>query len=200
MESVCDGTTELFEAALRGAHPAETRSGGLAPRDLVLVLAAAAKGGGEWGASDLARELGLPVYEVVVGLERARRVGLLDEEKRRVRAAALLEFLAHGLHYVFPAELGGTRRGRATAELAGRFVWPDDGGEATGRALTPLDPCARRAAGAARELLSLVDTLRAGLAWERMLAIRELRRRLESASEVFAASSHRSLDGPRRGC
>jgi hypothetical protein len=184
METVCDGTTELFEAALRGAHPAETRSGGLTARDLVLVLCVAAKGRAAWGAAGLARELGLSAYEVVVGLERARRVGILDEEKRAVRTAALMEFLTHGLQYVFPAEISGTRRGIPTAELAGRFVWPTADGEATGLALEPLDPCARRTAGAARELLSLVDTLRAGRVWERMLALRELRRSLHVLSRV----------------
>lgn len=188
METVCDGTTELFEAALRGAHPAERRSGGLTARDLVLVLCVAAKGGAPWLATDLARELGLSAYEVGVGLERARRVGILDEEKRAVRSAALMEFLTHGLHYVFPAEIGGVRRGLPTAELAGRFVWPADEGEVSGRALEPLDPCARRAKGTARELLSLTDTLRAGKAWERMLAVRELRRLLDAASRVSASS------------
>lgn len=179
--------TGLFEAALRGAAEAQTtRAGGITARDLVLVLAAAARSGEPWRAVDLARELGLPAYEVVVGLERARRVGLLDAEKRRARVEPLLEFLAHGLRYVFPAEIGPERRGIATAELAGRFVWPREGGAASGLSLAPLDACAARASGSARELLSLVDVLRAGRAWERALALREIRRR--------------SLDARGRGC
>lgn len=179
MEAVCDGTAGLFEAALRGASAGATRSGGITARDLVLVLCAAARSG-DWRADELAQELGISAYEAGIGLERARRVGLLDEEKRRARPEALLEFLAHGLHYVFPAEIGRAQRGVPTAELAGRFVWPSEHGDATGRALAPLDPCVLRTTGRAREFLALVDALRAGNVWERMLAIREMRRLLSA--------------------
>lgn len=177
--------TELYELALSGLRdaPGATRSGGLTARDLLILLAVAAREGAPWRAADLARELGIPALDVALGLERARRLGFLDEEKRRALKEPLLEFLVHAIRYVFPAEIGAACRGRATAQLAGRYVWPSPDGEASGRALTPLDPAAARAGdGRLRELLSLVDVLRAGPARERALAAREIARRLDLSS------------------
>jgi hypothetical protein len=185
MDTANDGGTELYELVMRdfgAAAPPPSRSGGVTARDLLILLAVAAKGRAPWRAADLARELGLPFLDVSLGLERARRVGLMDEEKRRALKAPLLEFLVHALRYVFPAELGACCRGFATAPLAGRFVWPARDGDASGRALTPLDAAAARADGRLRELLGLVDVLRVGLVWERALAVREISRRLEASS------------------
>lgn len=186
METAIDAGTELYELVMRdcgGAAPAASRSGGITARDLAALLAVAAKGRAPWRTADLARELGASALEVSMGLERARRVGLVDEQKHRVLKAPLLEFLVHGLRYVFPAEIGASCRGFATAPLAGRFVWPARDGDATGRALTPLDGAAARTSdGNLRELLSLVDVLRVGLVWERTLAVRELSRRFDASS------------------
>ncbi|MFI5347652.1 MAG: hypothetical protein ACHQ51_14855 [Elusimicrobiota bacterium] len=184
MNIAADGGMDLYDLVMRdlAAAPAATRAGGVSARDLTVVLAAAAKGRQPWRAAELARELGLSPLDVSLGLERARRVGLVDEEKRRVLKEPLLEFLVHGLRYVFPAELGSSGPGTATAQLAGRYVWPLADGESHGRHLTPLDPAALRAVGAARELLGLVDVLRIGHVWERTIAVREIARRLDSAS------------------
>lgn len=186
MGNAAVGESELYDLAVRdfGARgPAPTRSGGVSGLDLAALLAVVAKGRSPWRTADLARELDAPALEVSLGLERARRVGLIDEEKRRVLKEPLLEFLVHGLRYVFPAEIGSSCRGFATAQLAGRYVWPARDGDATGRALTPLDSAAARAADVSlRELLGLVDVLRVGLVWERALAVRELSRRLDASS------------------
>ena len=186
MEAAIDAETELYELALRdvGAGPsAATRQGGITARDLTILLAVAAKGRAWWRAAELARELDVPALDVGLGLERARRVSLVDEEKRRVLKEPLLEFLVHGLRYVFPAEIGPPCRGFATASLAGRYVWPARDGDSSGRALTPLDATAARAAdGRLREWLGLVDVLRVGLVWERSIAVRELSRRLDASS------------------
>jgi hypothetical protein len=125
----------------------------------------------------------LPALDVAMGLERARRVGLMDEDKHRVLKEPMLEFLVHALRYVFPAEIGASCRGFATAQLAGRYVWPSREGDTTGRALSPLDAAAALAADARlREWLGLVDVLRVGLVWERTIAVREIARRLDSSS------------------
>jgi hypothetical protein len=185
METAIEGGAELYELVMRdlgAAGPPATRSGGVTARDLLVLLAVAAKGRASWRAADLARELGLPFLDVSVGLERARRVGLMDKEKCRVLKEPMLEFLVHALPYVFPAEIGAACRGVATAPLAGRFVWPARDGGASGRALTPLDGAATRADGRLREWLGLVDVLRVGLVWERTLAVREISRRLEASS------------------
>ena len=185
METATEGGTELYELVMRdfgAAGPPATRSGGITSRDLLVLLAVAAKGQAPWSAADLGRELGLPFLDVSMGLERARRVGLMDEEKKRARKEPMLEFLVHALRYVFPAEVGPACRGFATAPLAGRFVWPSRDGDASGRALTPLDAAALQAGGRLRELLGLVDVLRVGLVWERTLAVREISRRLHASS------------------
>jgi hypothetical protein len=184
MEALIDAGTELYELAIRdaAASPIASRQGGITARDLTVLMAVATKGRAPWGAAELARELGLSALDVGMGLERARRVGLLNAEKHRVLKEPVLEFLVHGLRYVFPAEVGAMGRGIATAQLAGRYVWPARDGDASGRALAPLDAEAARAAQPAlRELLGLVDVLRVGLVWERSLAVRELARRLDAS-------------------
>ena len=184
METAIDDGAELYELVMRDfdAAPAATRSGGVTARDLLVLLAVAAKGRASWRAVDLARELGVPFLDVSMGLERARRVGLMDEEKKRALKEPLMEFLIHALRYVFPAEIGAACRGIATAPFSGRFVWPTRDGDALGRALTPLDGAAPRADGRLRELLGLVDVLRVGLVWERDLAVQEISRWLDASS------------------
>ena len=96
---------------------------------------------------------------------------------------ALVEFLVHGVRYVFAPVLGAETSGIATAAaspaLAGKFpagatvVWPHAEGKARGRSLVPLY---RGAAAAALEdpwlyrALALVDVLRTGQLQERRQA------------------------------
>jgi len=142
---------------------------------------------------DLASELNISPAEVSMALDRARGVGFLDSEKRRVLKAPLLEFLIHAVKYVFPAEPGPLCRGIATSHAApplvgrivsedsDRYVWPSDEGDVRGQEIVPLYPSAP---GAARRdpklyaLLALIDALRVGRARERNLAAQEIESRL----------------------
>jgi hypothetical protein len=148
---------ELYDLVLRdvGTAPPARRSGGITARDLLVILAVAAKGRHPWSAAELARELALPYLDVSMALERARRVGLMDAEKRRAHTEPLLELLAHGARFVFPAE-----------------VRP--------RGIVPLDEAAIRADDGLRAILGLVDVLRAGNPRERVVAARELAGRLDA--------------------
>jgi hypothetical protein len=155
MDIVMDAGAGLFERVLRDMESpdaAATRAGGATARDLLVLLKLAAAGP-DATAADMARELSVPAADVSLGLERCRRVGLVDAEKRRVEADALLEFFEHGLRFVFPAEIFG--RGRAA----------------------PLDPAAPRAAEDPRldELLRCADALRGSGRRERAAAARELK-------------------------
>ena len=47
-------------------------------------------------------------------LERNKKAQLVDRNKKRVNTLALLEFMVHGLAYVFPAETGRVIRGVPT--------------------------------------------------------------------------------------
>ena len=140
----------------------------------------------------IAQLLGISVSKAHDSVQRLTDVGLLLPEGRRVNRLAFLEFLEHGLQYVFPAKLGPVRRGVPTASagpvLANEFdddgesyVWPSPDGPARGRAIEPLVPKARelpQRAPRTYEMLSLIDALRVGRAREREMAIGELRRRL----------------------
>ncbi len=153
-------TTGLFELAVRdaGEMQAETRSGGMTGRDVLVLLKVAA--GWRGGAAELARELGLTAARTCLALERGRRVGLLDADKRAVQGEALAEFFAHGLRFVLPADVRGGRT-------------------------APIDPAAPTAAEGDERLgalLELADILRRDGPRERAAAARELARRLRAYS------------------
>jgi hypothetical protein len=144
---------------------------------------------------DMAYELGLSQSEVSASLERCRRSGLVDLEKRKPQPAALREFLLFGLKYVFPGELGTVVRGVPTAHSAlplskkivstdtpsEQYVWPSDDGKMRGIAVEPLYPSVPAAATRDPELhevLALIDALRVGRARERKIAVEELEKRI----------------------
>lgn len=98
---------------------------------------------------------------------------------------ALLEFLIHGVRYVFPAERGARARGMLTgpsvAPLAEHLaaneeaplVWPYARGKSRGESLMPLYDTVPKAAAtdpALYALLSVVDGLRVGGARVREVA------------------------------
>lgn len=133
--------------------------------------------------------------EVHAAVKRAVESGLFRMAERAVNRNALLEFLVHGLKYVFPASRGGLTRGLPTshaapplkAQFRGRDelppVWPDADGPVRGEGLEPLYKSVPRAARADAQLyewLALVDAVRAGRARERELAVAELEQRLSS--------------------
>jgi hypothetical protein len=147
----------------------------------------------DWTFEKVAVELDLSPSAVHRSLNRAQQAGLYDARRKRVNGAALLEFLAHGARYVFPAVRQGEARGIPTAwaapPLADRLsssrenvpVWPHALGKVRGVALEPLHPVVPEAAGRDRRLgeaLALFDALRIGNARERALAVEELSQRL----------------------
>jgi hypothetical protein len=149
--------------------------------------------GPRWTFDYLAHELAMSSSAVHRSVERLEKAGLYNRSRKEPEWPALLEFLVHGVRYVFPAQWGGEARGIPTAwaaaPLAKRLlqsgsnppVWPYPGGEVRGIALEPLD---RRVPDAAlrdellAELLTLVDAIRIGNARERSLAAKELKARL----------------------
>lgn len=166
---------------------------GLKPQDVLVLLKMAVDQNREWRLVDLAQELGLSLSEVSMGLERAKRARLVDNSKRKLILASLLEFVVHGLKYVYPAEPGPLCRGVPTAHsaapLAGKiisepedqYVWPWSDGNVRGQAIEPLYRSVPRAVmndGKLHALLALVDALRVGRARERQMAGDELKRLL----------------------
>lgn len=143
--------------------------------------------------SGLSRALDLSASEVHAGLKRATTAGLFNAHKRTTKRKALLEFLVHGLKYVFVADRTGLTRGIPTAHAAPPLlgilapspdlppVWPDPLGSVRGEGFQPLYKSAPKAARKdphLYQLLALVDAIRAGRARERDLAAKMLEERL----------------------
>ena len=165
----------------------------LRPQDILVLLKLAADGEKPWTYVSLSVALGMSPSEVHAGVRRATEVGLLSLDARRLNRTALLEFLVHGLRYVFPPQRGSATRGLPTAHAAPPLsrevasgdelppVWPLPEGEVRGEAFSPLyrsAPMAAKADPRLYEYLALVDAIRGGRARERQLAARLLRERL----------------------
>lgn len=161
-------------------------------------------------------QLGLSASEVHAAVRRARLSGLLHHEpsrpkrrlegsdahvfrfrplrSERLNAAAIHEFLVHGLKYVFPAQRGEFTRGLPTSYAAAPLsalitkghdpipVWPFAEGTARGVAFEPLYrtvPFAALGDPVLYELLAIADALREGRARERKIAAAQLCKRLD---------------------
>jgi DNA-binding Lrp family transcriptional regulator len=160
----------------------------------VVTLKLAVAGEAERTYARLSEALGISSSQVHASVRRAVEAGLVRADEREVNRGALLEFLVHGLKYVFPVERGGLTRGMPTAHAAAPLrkklavapddvppVWPHPEGTVRGEELQPLHPSVPLAAHKdpkLYELLALVDAVRGGRAREREMAVRELRSRL----------------------
>ncbi|MBK7928183.1 MAG: hypothetical protein IPJ98_12035 [Bryobacterales bacterium] len=165
------------------------------PQDVVVALKLCAHPERVPVLIPLSVELGISLSNAHGALKRIWKSGLLvlSEEGEVLGQQKLFDFLVHGLPYVWPAELGATARGLATAHSAPPLesrivhssadvlVWPDARGSVRGQSIKPLIPSVAAAArrdGELYELLALTDALRAGRARERKLAAELLEKRL----------------------
>ncbi len=160
------------------------------PQDIVILLKIAAKGDTPWLMKHLASELKISPSEVSESINRSMLAGLLAEDKQSLMKNALLEFLRHGLRYIFPQQPGGMVRGMATAhsapplstliQSAEPYVWIWGQGSVRGFSIIPLHPSVPFACTQDKklyELLALTDALRIGRAREQKLALEELQKR-----------------------
>jgi hypothetical protein len=165
---------------------------GMRPQDIVILLKILAKQNTIWQNKDLAAELYISPAEVSESLHRSSIAGLIDhEKKKKVHRQSLMEFLEHGLHYVFPALPGTMNNGLYTAhshpfmqaqfqsEL--NYVWPDPRGEFRGLSIEPLYKNQVNAVKQDADLytmLALIDVIRVGKVRESKVAINELKKRI----------------------
>ena len=157
-------------------------------QDIALLLQLAIHHQPQVLSKNLAASLFLSQSEISKALKRCVDSGLLHiaRGEKRVNRSALLEFLTHGLKYVFPAAKGSLARGVPTATAAeplkSRFlddgdppsVWPYAEGKVRGISLAPLYKGAPRAAlrdPSLYSILALCDAVRSGRTRERNLAI-----------------------------
>lgn len=169
----------------------------LKPQDVLIVLKLAASPARRWTYQQLAAELGMSPSEVHSGIRRAAGARLINEAAPSARpvAAALEEFLVHGIRYAFPPVRRGPMQGLPTGYAAPPLdamiaqpdepppVWPKADGPVRGYGLEPIYPSVPMAASrdpALYQLLALVDALRDGRARERSLAAKELAARFSA--------------------
>lgn len=157
------------------------------PHDIVVLLKIATKGDSLWYMKDIAYELGISQSEVSESLNRSVYGGLIAGDKKILLRNAMLEFIEHGIRYVFPQKPGTLTRGMLTAHsappLSGliasktKYVWPWANGKDRGLAIEPLHPSVPEACSKdslLHKMLGLTDTMRVGKAREKRLAIEEL--------------------------
>lgn len=152
----------------------------LKPQDIYVILKVLSLHREKWIYANLSDSLLLSSSETNAAVKRAIQCGLMRpalgyESNPQPIAAAMVEFLAHGIRYVFPAQVGGLSRGVVTGFAAPGLenliadaaesvaVWPWSQGTYRGFCLSPLF---RRAPEAVLEAprfhtyLALVDILR----------------------------------------
>ncbi|ALM20157.1 hypothetical protein AAT17_02275 [Nonlabens sp. MIC269] len=171
---------------------------GMRPHDIVILLKIIAKRDQKWYMKDLSYELNISASEVSESINRSVIAGLMASDKKLVMKLALMDFLAHGLPYVYPQQPGAIVRGIPTAHSAAplndtivsneHYVWPYGKGSLRGQAIEPLYPTVVEAVQKdekLHELLALVDAVRVGRAREKEIALKELKSRiLENDSDL----------------
>jgi len=162
---------------------------GMRPQDVAILLKIVSLGGKSWQLIGLANSLKISISEISESLNRSRLAGLIDYNKKKINRQNLLEFLEHGVKYVFPQQPGSMVRGIPTAhshfdmkkffisEMI--YVWPDNKGEAMG---LMIEPFYKKQVEAVKEdqeyyrLLALVDVIRVGKVREIKYAVNELKK------------------------
>jgi len=174
------------------------------PQDIAVLLKIIASGNTSWQNKDLSWALSLSASEISESLNRSQIAGLMDGKKKKVSRQSMMEFLEHGIRYVFPAAAGSLTRGIPTAHAHPfmshlfpsdePYVWPDPEGEVRGVAIDPLYPGVTKAIRIDQnlyKLLALVDVIRIGKVRERKVAIEELKKMIlhEPSREHLADQS-----------
>lgn len=164
----------------------------LKPQDVVILLKVLCWEG-TWTYEQLALSLKTSTSVVHESLRRCEVSRLYHRNYRQVMREALLEFLVHGVKYVFPATVGNLKRGIPTAHSAEPlkdllmvgepmpYVWGFSRGTVKGQEIKPLYKQLPEVIGDDRrfyEILCLVDALRIGKMREQELAIAALKERL----------------------
>jgi predicted transcriptional regulator len=164
---------------------------GMRPHDIVVLLKIAAKSNESWYMKDLSYELSISASEISESLNRSVIAGLIAHDKKRLMKLSILDFLQHGLRYVYPQHPGARVRGVATAHAAPPlnkeivseepYVWPYGKGNVRGESIEPLHPNIPEAClkdPVFYEYMALCDALRVGRAREKNLAMEALKKML----------------------
>jgi hypothetical protein len=164
---------------------------GMRPQDVTILLKIISMDGKNWQLAGLSNSLRISISEISESLNRSQFAGLIDYHKKQINRQNLLEFLEHGVRYVFPQQPGAMVRGIPTAHSHPfmkntfvseiNYVWPDNKGEEIGLMIEPFYP--KQAEGAKDDpkyykLLALVDVIRVGKVREIKHAVKELEKNI----------------------
>lgn len=160
---------------------------GMRPQDIAILLKIIALDNQTWQLVGLSGSLFISISEISESLNRSQIANLIDHTKKKVNRQSFLEFLEHGVRYVFPQQPGMMVRGIPTAhshsEIKKHFkselnyVWPDLKGEVIGQMIEPFYPKqveAVKVDPVFYKLLALIDIIRVGRVREVNFAIKEL--------------------------
>lgn len=164
---------------------------GMRPQDIVILLKIAVLKDQVWYGKDLSHTLNISASEISESLNRSCIAGFLGSDKKKLMKGALIEFLEHGLKYVFPVKPGGMERGIPTAHSAfplnekinssDVYVWPSPEGKQRGFAIEPLYlPTIKSVLidQEMHEILALVDAIRLKGSRDNQIAISIIKERL----------------------
>ncbi|MGB3946747.1 MAG: hypothetical protein WBM13_02075 [Bacteroidia bacterium] len=162
---------------------------GMRPQDVAILLKIVSMNGKHWQLSGLANSLRISISEISESLNRSKSANLIDYYKKQVNKQNLLEFLEHGVSYVFPQQPGAMVRGIPTSHSHPfmkknfiseiNYVWPDNKGDEMGLMIEPFYPKQVEAVKEDEEfykLLALVDVIRVGKVREVKYAVNELKK------------------------
>jgi hypothetical protein len=163
---------------------------GMRPQDIVILLKILTING-NWQYRDLSSSLSMSLSEISGSLNRSFLAGLIDESRKNVFRQSLMEFIEHGLHYVFPQHPGTVVTGIPTAhsyevfnhhfKSDENYVWPDENGSMRGLSITPLYKGVTMAVKHDKKLYSLlaaIDIIRLGKTRELALALEVLKKNI----------------------
>jgi hypothetical protein len=181
---------------------------GMRPQDVVIILkiisSSIQKGElddsnkentGVLNNKNIAKSLKMSEAEISESLRRSKYAGLISDIKtKKINKKAFLEFLLHGIKYVFPTHPGALVRGIPTAHSTSPlqenivsdelFVWEHSEGTVRGQAIEPLYPTVPKIVEEDKklyELLALVDSIRTGTSRINSMASKELENRILNA-------------------
>ncbi len=157
------------------------------PQDIAVLVKIIGSESKTWQAKDLAHELFISPSEISESLNRSYLAGLIDYNKKKVARQQLMEFLQHGLQYVFPQRPGTIMKGIPTAhshpymqkffKSEAIYIWPDIHGSEVGM---KIEPYYKRQTEAVKNdeslylMLALSDVLRVGRTREIKVALEKL--------------------------
>lgn len=162
------------------------------PHDVVVLLKILILNGQSWQYRDLSASLHIAISEIAESLNRSHMAGLIDQKKRKVSKQSLMEFIEHGLHYVFPQTPGPIVIGYPTGlshpfykkkfSAEPEYVWPDEeSGSVRGQMILPLYKNASKASQTDQSLYKMlagIDIIRVGRNREIAVALQELKKEI----------------------